>query len=90
MATKSTGYIGGRICTKIGIFCATSKAQPNQNQDTIASMGSTITSRTSRTSWRMTPTLKTTTLKSWDEKNSSKENESASAGINYKDEPTLE
>jgi hypothetical protein len=39
--------------------------------------------------WRKNPTLQTTTLRFWDETNSSKENESASAGINYKDEPTL-
>jgi hypothetical protein len=38
----------------------------------------------------MNTTLKTTALKFWDEKNYSKENESASAGINYKDEPTLQ
>jgi hypothetical protein len=43
----------------------------------------------SKISWKMNPTLKTTTLKFWDKRNSFKENESASAGINYKDEPTL-
>jgi hypothetical protein len=37
----------------------------------------------------MTPILKTIALRFWDEKNISKENKSASAGINYKDEPTL-
>jgi hypothetical protein len=74
---------------KIGIFCATSKARPNQKQSTIASMVSTRTSMTSKTSWRRTPILKTTALEFWDKKNSSKENKSASAGINYKDEPTL-
>jgi hypothetical protein len=37
----------------------------------------------------MTPTLKTTTLEFWNEKNTSGENKSASAGTNYKDEPTL-
>jgi hypothetical protein len=37
----------------------------------------------------MTPILKATNLEFWDKKNISKENKSASAGINYKDEPTL-
>jgi hypothetical protein len=37
----------------------------------------------------MTPILKTTTVEFWDEKNTSKENKSASAGTNYKYEPTL-
>jgi hypothetical protein len=74
---------------KIGIFCATSKAQPHLNQDSIASMGETRTSMMSKTSWKMTPTLKATALRFRDEKYISEENKSASAGINYKDEPTL-
>jgi hypothetical protein len=37
----------------------------------------------------MMPTLKTTALRFRDEKYISEENKSASAGINYKDEPTL-
>jgi hypothetical protein len=37
----------------------------------------------------MTPILKTTRLEFWNEKNTYGENKSASAGTNYKDEPSL-
>ncbi len=73
----------------IGTSCANSKARPNQNLTTIASVRSTRTSTTLKISWRMTLILKKTNLKLWGEKKISKENESAYAGINYKDEPTL-
>jgi hypothetical protein len=73
---------------KIGTFYATSKARPNQNLITIASMTPTKIPMTSKISWRMTLILKETNLKLWGEKKISKGNESAYAGINYKDEPT--
>jgi hypothetical protein len=74
---------------KIGISCANSKTRPNLTLITIASVKPTKTSMMSKTSWKMTPILRTTTLEFWDEKNTSEENKSASAGTNYKDEPTL-
>jgi hypothetical protein len=73
---------------KIGTFCANSKARPNQNLITIASVTSTRTSMTSKILRRMTLILKKTNLKLWGEKKISKGNESAYAGINYRDEPT--
>ncbi len=73
---------------KIGTFCANYKARPNQNMIMIASVTLTRTSMTSKISWRMTLILKTENLKLWGEKKISKENESAYAGINYRDEPT--